>query len=318
MCGFFCLFSENYLSEDDQKRIIDSGKLQFNRGPDSQKAYFDSNFGCFFNRLKIIDLTKKSDQPLISKDKRYILSYNGEIFNYKELQNELRNRGVVFKTDGDAEVLMEGLISQDINFLQKVQGMFAFVFYDRKYKRVIVARDRFGIKPLYYFQKNTEYLFSSEIKSILKFKMGKSKLDQVSAYKYLSKGWLDDSEDTFFQDIKKIRPGTVLEVKNKKGQLHQYYKLTLGQKINYNPDQFYEILKRTMRLHSLSEVKTGATLSSGVDSTTINYFLSKNKNNNFESFSLNVFNGYNENIIAEKTARQFSSKHHSFSISNKW
>ena len=167
MCGFVCFINENNLSKK-YLNLANSGKLSNHRGPDSQKYYRVKNFTAYFRRLSIIDISKKSDQPIVSENKRYILVFNGEIYNYLELRNDLENKKVKFKTGGDAEVLLNCFIYYGENFVEHLRGMFSFCIWDKYTSKLIAYRDRFGQKPFYYFKTKNGLVISSEIKDIKK------------------------------------------------------------------------------------------------------------------------------------------------------
>ena len=153
------------------------------RGPDNQSIFIENNVGMAHARLSIIDLSPEANQPFTSLDNNYIIIYNGEIYNFQEIKEELIKEGIKFKTNSDTEVLLNSYIFWGESFIKKLNGMFAFVIFDKKSKEVFVGRDRFGVKPLYYFNYNNLLIFSSEIKGILNY-LSKVEINTESIYEY--------------------------------------------------------------------------------------------------------------------------------------
>ena len=167
MCGFICIIGKNQNKIVTEKEIISVGYKYLHRGPDAQNYYFENQFKCFFRRLSIIDLHKRSDQPFHSDNNRYVMAFNGEIYNFNILKKELINLGNSFKTQGDTEVLIKAFEMWGKKFVNKLRGMFAICIWDKKLKVFYAFRDRFGIKPLYYTYYKNNFFFSSEIKDII-------------------------------------------------------------------------------------------------------------------------------------------------------
>ena len=202
MCGFvgFCDDSKN------KKKIIrDMADIIKHRGPDSDGYYVDNNIALGFRRLSIIDLDKGS-QPIFNEDKDKVIVFNGEIYNYKEIREELKSKGHKFSTNTDTEVILHGYEEYKEDILNKLRGMFAFVIYDIKEKSLFGARDFYGIKPFYYYYDNENFLFGSEIKSFLGSPNFKKELNKDMLSQYLT-FQCSIGEDTFFKNTYKLLPG---------------------------------------------------------------------------------------------------------------
>ena len=167
MCGIFGIVFRENSNTPDEERLASSARLLQHRGPDSQAIYAAPGIGLAHTRLSFLDTDSRSDQPFWDDQHRYCLVYNGEIYNYKELREELRARGVNFRTTGDTEVLLQALIHNDPkDLLPRIRGMFGFAFYDAEQHSLLLARDRFGMKPLYVYEDDRTFMFASEIKAM--------------------------------------------------------------------------------------------------------------------------------------------------------
>ena len=169
MCGIGCFIGKRTFSEDEMKdtlRVMND--THHHRGPDSSGWYIDRTVGLCHTRLSIIDLSEKAGQPFISEDKNYIIVYNGEVYNFREIKEELEKNGAYFSTESDTEVVLQAYISWGTESFIKFNGMFAFILYDKKEGKLIVARDRAGIKSLHFYSDNECIIIASEVKAILK------------------------------------------------------------------------------------------------------------------------------------------------------
>lgn len=222
MCGFSGIidFEKKNDLESNLKKGIDE---LIHRGPDNQGLYFEKDLGLYFgfNRLKIIDLKDASNQPFISADGLVIMMFNGEIYNYKELKKELNE--FEFKTDSDTEVLLACYQKFGLKFLDKIEGMFSICIFDKNENKVLLIRDRLGIKPLFYLINQKQILFSSEIKSILKMDLIKKEINPTAIDNYLTFLCTIDNQ-TPFLNVLKLRPGEMMAINlNDKTILHNEY-----------------------------------------------------------------------------------------------
>jgi asparagine synthase (glutamine-hydrolysing) len=274
MCGIFA--SAGF--EPDQ-RCID---IVRHRGPDGQGwKVFESALGpvCLgHRRLAIIDLDERSNQPMTCDDGRFWLTYNGEIYNFVELRDELTARGATFSTTSDSEVLLQAYATWGEAALDRLRGMFAFVIYDRERQRLFAARDRFGIKPLYYFVSRRGVAFASEIKQLIDLPDFTRRLNLERAVDYLDVGFTDHTEETMFADARQLRGGQCLSIdlrdwRPESVAARRYYDLPRRplEKMSEAAaaDRFRELFAESVQLHLRSDVRVGSCLSGGIDSSSI-------------------------------------------------
>ncbi|WP_286816697.1 asparagine synthase (glutamine-hydrolyzing) [Marinobacter sp. UBA3607] len=278
MCGIYGILCNGSVVPSKQA-LITGAKLISHRGPDHTGFFLDKGIGLAHTRLSIIDVNNRSNQPFSDKTGRYIIVYNGEIYNYLELKENLISHGVEFQTDSDTEVLLYFMIIFGEKHLEKLSGMFAFCFYDMKTKTAILARDRHGIKPLYYSNSPEELMFSSEQMPVVETRLSNPDLATCSAYLFGFGG--THFQDTFFDNIKILPPGHY--IKHKNGLCHQiirYFSITSYWENEYNQeliitpkseliDKYDELLNQSIKSHMISDVPVGALCSGGVDSSLI-------------------------------------------------
>jgi len=276
--------------DDEGYLLLDTvhGKVAACSGPDSDlhlglprieqciNEQFDLAFG--FRRLAIIDLSPSGHQPMSSKDGSLWIVFNGEIYNYIELRLELKAKGHEFQTQSDTEVILNSYLEWGTDCLSHFNGMWAFAIYDKNKKRLFCARDRFGIKPLYYFFDQERFVFASEIKALLSYTKMERKPNRAIVYDYLSYGMIDHTEETFFEDVEQVPPShyLVLEAGNltiqKYWSLNPQNKLDLGHGTKADAEyarRFYELFEDSIRIHLRSDVSIGSCLSGGLDSSSI-------------------------------------------------
>ena len=212
MCGITVIINKKKSSIDKNLLKSMNDKVK-HRGPDGEGFYIDSNIGLGHRRLSIIDLTENANQPMIFDD--IILTYNGEIYNYIELKNELIEKGYQFKTNSDSEVIIRSYQEWSFDCVKKFNGMWSFCIYDKNIKKVFISRDRFGIKPLYFFENKKSIFFASEIKQIL-CNIDQPKVNKNTLFNYLYLNMNDACEETFFKDIMIFKPShyLVFDMKN--------------------------------------------------------------------------------------------------------
>ncbi|KAB2329965.1 asparagine synthase (glutamine-hydrolyzing) [Cytobacillus depressus] len=280
MCGFVG-FAHSNRELDKIKTINDMMDTIIHRGPDSGESYTDEHVAFGFRRLSIIDLREEASQPMFNEDKSCVLIFNGEIYNYQELKKDLVEKGHIFKTDSDSEVLIHGYEEYGTELLQKLRGMFAFAIWDTKKETMLIARDFFGIKPLYYTQNTTDnsLIFGSEIKSFLKNPAFKKELNKDALMPYLTFQY-SVLDETFFKGVYKLKPGHYMIYKDGKMEIKQYWNVNFDEKEN-TLDHYIKEINSTMResvdYHQISDVKVGSFLSGGIDSSYITALLKPNK-----------------------------------------
>lgn len=308
MCGFvgFCDDSKN------KKKIIrDMADIIKHRGPDSDGYYVDNNIALGFRRLSIIDLDKGS-QPIFNEDKDKVIVFNGEIYNYKEIREQLKSKGHKFSTNTDTEVILHGYEEYKEDILNKLRGMFAFVIYDIKEKSLFGARDFYGIKPFYYYYDNENFLFGSEIKSFLGNPNFKKELNKDMLSQYLT-FQCSIGEDTFFKNTYKLLPGHYFIYKDKELEIKKYYEVKLEPNDDKSLEEWVsgirEVIDNSVLAHKVSDVEVGSFLSSGVDSSLIAKLSSVDK-----TFTV----GYDNKKYSEiDYAKEFSDKINVSNVSKK-
>ena len=266
MCGIVGFIDKEKNKNDIIKKMAD---LIVHRGPDSDGYYVDDDVALGFRRLSIIDLDG-GDQPIYNEDKTKLIFFNGEIYNYKFLREDLEAKGHKFSTSADTEVLLHGYEEYGEELLPMLRGMFAFVIYDIESHELFGARDFYGIKPLYYYKKGNEFMYGSEIKSFLGHPKFKKELNRDMLEDYLTFQY-SVGEDTFFKNVYKLRPGHYFKYKDGELTIKEYYS------IKFEPDnskseeewkeEIKELLKNSIEAHKVADVEVGSFLSSGVDSS---------------------------------------------------
>lgn len=265
MCGITGFMNEK---QNKEKIIKKMSKRIEHRGPDSEGFYIDDNVALAHRRLSIIDL-EGGTQPLYNEDKSKLVIFNGEIYNYIELKDELKKLNHKFTTLSDTEVLIHGYEEWKEKLPSKLRGMFAFAIYDIKEKSLFLARDNFGIKPLYYGLFDKTFMFSSEIKSFLDHPDFKKELNEELLGPYLSFSFTPTNE-TFFKGVFRLEPGCSLTYKNNKIDIKRYFKLTFKEKEQSYEDAVQKVahtMQESVNYHMLSDVEVGSFLSSGIDSS---------------------------------------------------
>ncbi len=311
MCGI-CGFTGEIDNKD--KIIKEMTNLITHRGPDSSGFFTDENIAMGFRRLSIIDLNQ-GNQPIFNEDKTLVLTFNGEIYNYKELKEELINENHTFNTDTDSEVLIHGFEQWKENLLYKLRGMFSFAIFNTVENTLFLARDFFGIKPLHYAMCNNNFLYASEIKSLLEFPSLEKRLNLKALDNYLSFQYAPAPE-TLFQNIYCLLPGHYLYYKNGKIEIQRYF----DPKFNEDPNlslndaitQIENTFEDSINVHKISDVEVGCFLSSGIDSSYVSTFFEGKK-----AFTVGFDNGekYNEISFADNLSKKLNIEHHSKIIS---
>lgn len=277
MCGIAGIihFDQKQVRETELAAMMREIK---HRGPDDEGSFTDGSLGLGFVRLSIIDLSRAGHQPMFSHDERYVMIFNGEIFNYIELREELTAKGYSFRTKTDSEVLLTAYQEWGEGMLHRLNGMWALVIYDRQERTLFGARDRYGIKPFYYCLDQDRLLFASEIPAILAVLGRKPEPDRATLFDYLVFNRTDQTERTFFSEIKKLDHGHYfkLAVRPQNGVLyggfkpHKWYDLRKELKEPFrNPEEFRDMFSSSVGLRLRSDVPVGVCLSGGLDSSSI-------------------------------------------------
>ena len=272
MCGFLFTIGKKEEIKKNSDLFKKSTELLRHRGPDFEKLIKGENFMQYHSRLSIVDLSDRANQPFQSSDKRYSLLYNGEIYNYLKLKDELKN-SYNFITSGDTEVVLASFIKWGSDCVSHLDGMFSFVIFDHLTNKVFFARDRFGQKPLYYFinSKKNIFFISSEIKPLLKLS-GSSKFENSEIKEYLISNIYGQGESTFFKSIKQLKPGSFGTYENGKINTYLYSYNESFKKYDFfkfDKEELISILKESIDRHLMGDVNVGLATSSGLDSLTL-------------------------------------------------
>ena len=271
MCGFAGFVGE---VENREQVLVNMMNTIIHRGPDSEGRYVDEDVALGFRRLSIIDLSAVGDQPLYNEEKSMVLVFNGEIYNYQELREELIEEGHVFVSNTDSETLVHGYEQWGEQLVNKLRGMYAFIIWDRKNKKLFAARDIFGIKPLYYAQMNGSLLFGSEIKSFLEHPKFDKVFNEEVLGNYLSFQFVPTNE-TFFKGVFCLQPGHYFTYENGKMDIVRYFEphFTGDCQKSFEEvvDEVERVMKESVEKHKISDVEVASYLSSGVDSSYLTY-----------------------------------------------
>ena len=306
MCGIMGLFSPS-INNNKKKNLIKACKLLSHRGPDDEGIYSNKKIILLHKRLSIIDL-KTGKQPIENED--FVLISNGEIYNDLDIRRQIPNFS--YKTGSDCESILAVYSKYGLIGFNKLRGMYAFAIYDKKRKKIILGRDPFGIKPLYYFHKNKELIFSSEIKALiaagnLEIKFKKKKIIELLQIQYNS------GMNTLFSKIFRIRPGEIKvfnsEINTEKSIIFDKSKIFKNKK-KISSHKLGKILEKSVELHQRSDVPFGLFFSGGIDSTIILYLMSKISKKKIISYSIlfDTPNQFEEKKKLEKIAKECNSK----------
>lgn len=314
MCGFVG-FVGKQKKEEKKKIIKDMADVIIHRGPDSEGYYCDDKVALGFRRLSIIDLDGGS-QPIYNEDNSKVIVFNGEIYNYQELKDELVKKGHKFRTNTDTEVILHGYEEYGVKLFVRLRGMFAFVIYDKKSNELVGCRDHFGIKPFYYYKKDNDFMFGSEIKSMIVNPNFVKEVNDKSLKMYLIFQY-SVFEETFFKNVYKLKPGHYFKYKNNKLEISEYFEIEYKkEKKSYDEycKDIKDVLANSIKYHQItSDVEVGSYLSGGVDSS---YVVSVAKPD--KTFSVGFDEaGFDETKLAGDFSKLMGVKNYSKYISKK-
>lgn len=312
MCGI-CGFTGQVVDRDDVIRNMT--EVITHRGPDSDGFFTDDYISMGFRRLSIIDLDA-GHQPIYNEDKSLVLTFNGEIYNYKELRKVLIQKGHKFYTDTDSEVLVHGFEEWQEDLLPKLRGMFGFAIYNTKDKSVFIARDFFGIKPMHYTQIGEDFVYGSEIKSILEHPKFVKRFNTKALDTYLSFQYAVPPE-TFFEGVYCLMPGHYLWYRNGEVETTRYFEPRFNPNEEMSEEQavneIEKVFENSVNAHKIADVEVGCFLSSGVDSSYVSTYFADQK-----TFTVGFDFGekYNEISWAENLSKKIGVEHHTHLISS--
>lgn len=317
MCGICGIYN----FDNKEVSIFNINKMNdemISRGPDSSGAFVKNNFGFGMRRLSIIDIAGGS-QPMFSEDQKISIIFNGEIFNFIELKKDLEKKGMSFKTNSDTEVILKLYEQFDENFVSYLRGMFAICIYDQKKNKIIIIRDRFGIKPLYFYNDGNSLFFSSDLNSIAKILGPKIKISDSNFILYCLFNYFPKT-NTVYNKVSKLLPGHKIVIENNQFKIEKYWELKISEKnIDFQvlKDLVYQRLINTAKIHLRSDVGFATLLSSGIDSSILAYLNSQiigkqlTLSVNYEGKKID------ETIKAENFSKFIGSEHYSFLLREK-
>ncbi|MEN7551387.1 asparagine synthase (glutamine-hydrolyzing) [Rapidithrix thailandica] len=323
MCGISGIHAFNEIGRIFAINLHKANEALTHRGPDTGFLFNEYYTGLGHRRLSIIDLSHGADQPMTDPSGRYTMVFNGEIYNFKILREELQAKGVEFKTQSDTEVLLHLFIHEGKACLPKLHGFFAFAIFDKQENSLFLARDRFGIKPLVYYHDEDKFLFASELNALLQFNIPKE-INYQSLYLYFQLHYIP-APHTIYENTYKLEPGHCLEIKGKQVHVEPYYHLPAPQENQSQPPVSYEaaqkqllkLLEESVEERMVSDVPLGAFLSGGIDSSTVVALASK-FTPNLNTFSVGFKDEplFDETHYAQLVAERYKTNHTVFQLSN--
>lgn len=318
MCGIAGFYSpKKYFLQEEIKLML---RAIAHRGPDAEGYFSEKDISLAHRRLSIVDLSEKSNQPIFSKNKRFVMVFNGEIYNFKELAQELS-----LKTNSDTQTLIEAFARWGAEFVNKLNGMFAFAIYDRNEEKTYLFRDRMGIKPLFYCLKEGQLAFASELKSLMKL----TYLEQNKAINrdalptFLQKGYISEPQ-TIYEDIYKFPKGYYASIHKNKFELQPYWQINrkitkqIITKEEEAKEQLKSLLENSVKYHLTADVPYGTFLSGGIDSSLVSAIAQKVSNKQIKTFTIGFEEQkFNEASYAKKIAEHIHSQHFEYIVSEK-
>jgi asparagine synthase (glutamine-hydrolysing) len=319
MCGIAGFISREKTSVGEREARLDAMcKTITHRGPDEQGLTVKGRAALGMRRLSIIDLAG-GQQPIFNEDDSIFIVFNGEIYNFQELREDLIKRGYKFKTHSDTETILHAYQEYGENCVDHLRGMFAFAIWNERDESLFIARDRVGKKPLFYSQINGNFVFGSELKVLLEHGEIRREIDYAALDSYLTFGYVPE-EFCIFKDVKKLLPGHSLTFKNGEVTTKKYWDFNYIKPVEIKTEaEYIEVLREkiteAVKIRLISEVPLGAFLSGGVDSSTIVGTMAKLSNQPVKTFSIG-FNedSFNELKFARVAAKHFNTEHHEFIV----
>lgn len=327
MCGIAGVFDTNSQSTVNHKLLKKMSDVIVHRGPDSDGQYISENHKCglTFRRLAIIDLSDSGNQPMSTPDGRFTIVFNGEIYNHREIRNELISLGYKYHSDTDTETILYGFAEWGIKVIEKFVGMWAFAIWDEKLQTITASRDRIGIKPFYFYFRDGVFIFGSEIKSILEHPQVSKEFNFSELPNYLNYS-MSSSYATLFENIRKLPAGHTLTI-NAKGKLDiNRYWSPLRARHEYSGESLEDIygniislLRQSIKARMMSDVPFGVFLSGGIDSSANVALMSELMDRPVDTFTVGFkdLQQYNELEYANKIAALFHTNHNEILIDRK-
>lgn len=322
MCGITGILAFNSSGKQYLKKVSDATFALIKRGPDGEGIYFDKNVALGHRRLSIIDTSNAAAQPFTETDGRYTIVFNGEIFNYKLLRAQLESKGIKFKSKSDTEVLLQLYISDKEKCLEQLDGEFAFAVYDAVSEDLFLARDRFGIKPLYYYKDDEKFIFASELKALIAFDIPKT-IDKTALQLYFHLNYIP-SPYSIFENVKKLESGSFIKLEeNGKLEENKYYSIPYISELKNIPTyeaaqkEFKNLLESSVQKRMIADVPLGTFLSGGIDSSIITAIAAQHTKH-LNSFSIGFKDEplFDETEFAKLLSKKYKTNHTVFQLSN--
>lgn len=326
MCGINGLISQKHSKEERESFVHKMNEQLKHRGPNNEGIFSHNNITIGHRRLSIIDLTEEANQPFYSHDKKLVIVFNGEIYNYRELKLELQraaqgsgHQAYFFKTNSDTEVILAAYLRWGNQCLDHLNGMFAFAIYNTETGNLFVARDRMGVKPFYYHYTEDLFLFSSEIRAIIHAGLKKFKLNTDVVSEYVQYQTVH-APNTIVKGIKLLLPGHYLELIKGKASITEYWKpenfiRTQEHSYKENCDKIFELLSASVQKRLVSDVPFGAFLSGGIDSSIVVALMSKISNEQVNTFNISFDESeFSESKYAQLISKRYNTKHHEIKL----
>ncbi|MEP3387675.1 MAG: asparagine synthase (glutamine-hydrolyzing) [Reichenbachiella sp.] len=320
MCGITGILVFNEVGRFNLTNLEKATMALAHRGPDNHGTYVNHLVGLGHRRLSIIDTSENANQPFEIMDGRYIITFNGEIFNYQTLRKELLSKGIQFKSDSDTEVLLHLYAQEGIGCLEKLNGFFAFAIYDTREKSLFIARDRLGIKPLLFYQDEFKFLFASEMSAMMALGIDKAINHEALNY-YLQLNYTP-APLTMIEGVKKLEPGHYIFIQNGKVDIQRYYNIPADEEntfTDYNvaKNQLQVLLEKSVARRMIADVPLGCFLSGGIDSSVITAVAS-GQTQSLKTFSIGFESNkfFDETHYAELVAKKFKTDHTTIKLTN--
>jgi asparagine synthase (glutamine-hydrolysing) len=321
MCGISGYFTKNdFFTKEDLTTLVIT---QNHRGPDSQGTYYHNQVALGHNRLSIIDLSERGSQPMHSFNDRYVIVYNGEVYNYAEVAAELKFNFAPdfhFRSGTDTEVILQAFAGYGVDAVKHFNGMFAFAIYDKQEEELYIFRDRIGIKPLYYYWDGENFVFASEIKALKKINKLNLQINYSVIPQYLHLGYIP-APYSIYENCYKLEPGHYLKISKTNFEKKQYWSISssISDKIITNEKQalirISDLLASSVQYQLRSDVPYGVFLSGGIDSSLVAANASKLSGTKINTFSIGFENQtYNEAVYAKQIAVYLGTNHHEFTV----
>ena len=315
MCGIVGIFGLEGVSAPEL-RLADMMRAMDHRGPDAEGQFMADNILLGHKRLSIIDINEASNQPFVSEDGRYVLVFNGEIYNYKEIRSQLNDFN--FRTNSDTEVLLAAWMKWGQKSLQLFNGMFAFALWDKTEEKLVLVRDRLGIKPLYYAQVSQQLVFGSELRSLLASDLVPRKLNRQALREYLQYQTVH-APQTMVDQVKMLLPGTFMEVTDGETSIKEYWKPWQNEHFDSDPikvqKKIREKLTSAVERRLVSDVPFGAFLSGGIDSSLIVGIMAERLGKNVDTFNVSFDESeFSEAKYGRQIAKKFKTNHHEIKL----